>query len=586
MKKIYQLVSIACIAVLFYATTGCSDYLEVYPKGVLAEDLISGPENLDGYVTSAYAYMPQVGFGSSHNPWMHGSIRSDDAYKGGGGLSDQIPWHEMEIFSAVTPNVGNNDGPWYLGYCAVSRCNTGLRVLNVADQATYPNKNVRIGEMRFLRGFHHFNMKLFWKYIPYIDENEEQTAYHYEFLSNRPEGMTNDIPLWEKILEDFKAAEQALPENQPDRGRVDKNAARAFIARTLMFMAYEQNDNHQVININKARLTEALTYIDQITSQEGQKVDLCPDYAENFLFEYDNITKESIWEIQYSMNDGSTNGKMNIGDELNAPWWPPHFDCCDFHKVSYNLANAFKTDANGLPMFDTFNDEELAGNYQAYFGNNTFDPRYSHTVATPGHPWKYSSTVMYDSTASRAPFQYGYLHSMKENVAVDCPCLWKPFYTYNSMNKRVVRYAEILLWKAECLIQLDRQAEALPLINKVRERAANSTGRLVFPDGSPLLKYNIALYQDGVNCNWTKEFAWQAMQWENRLELGCEGRRFFDLMRWGILEPTMNAYFAKERQRYNWMENAIFIAGRDEFKPIPQAQMNWAHGEYVQNPGY
>jgi tetratricopeptide (TPR) repeat protein len=585
MENKLKYLSISAVAVLTFMLASCSDFLDINPKAVLAESLIQGPENIDGYVTAAYSYMPSIGYGSSHNPWMHGSIRSDDAYKGGGGLNDQTPWHEMEIFTSVTSNVGNNDGPWYLGYCGVSRCNTALRLLSGVDPTAYSAKDVRIGEMRFLRGSIYFNMKLFWKYIPYIDETVEVSAQVYEGLSNRPEGITN-LQLWEYILADFTAAVEKLPDVQPDLGRVNKNAAKAMAAKTLMFMAYEQDESHQVTSINKDRLQQALKYLDEITAGEGNTVALCEDFAENFLPEFDNATKESIWETQYTINDGSTDGKVDWGDELNAPWWPPYFNCCDFHKVSYNLVNAFKTDANGLPMFDTFNDEELSGNVETYFGHNTFDPRFSHTAAVPGHPWKYNLTLLFDSTGSRAPFQYGYINSMKEQVDPDCSCVRKPFYVQNSMNKRNVRYAEILLWKAECLIQLDRYQEALPLINKLRQRAANSTGRLKFADGKPLLNYKISLYQDGVNCTWTKDFAWKALQWENRLETACEGRRFFDLQRWGILEPTMNAYFAKEMKRFDWMENAHFTAGRDEYKPIPQAQMNWSHGGYIQNPGY
>lgn len=105
-------------------------------------------------------------------------------------------------------------------------------------------------------------------------------------------------------------------------------------------------------------------------------------------------------------------------------------------------------------------------------------------------------------------------------------------------------------------------------------------------DGSYILNYKCELYKPGVNCTWTKEFAWKAMEWENRLELACEGRRFFDLQRWGTLEKTMNAYFAVERNRFDWMNIARFTAGRDEFFPISQAQMKWAKGSYTQNPGY
>lgn len=152
------------------------------------------------------------------------------------------------------------------------------------------------------------------------------------------------------------------------------------------------------------------------------------------------------------------------------------------------------------------------------------------------------------------------------------------------MNVKQIRYAEVLLWKAEILIQLDRYKEARPIINKLRERANNSRIRLLMADGTPYMNYKVSLYTD--EAAWTKEYAWKALMFENRLEMACEGRRFFDLQRWGILEPTMNAYFKKEKTRFSWMNNAVFVAGRDEYKPIPQQQMNWAKGNYIQNPGY
>jgi hypothetical protein len=150
----------------------------------------------------------------------------------------------------------------------------------------------------------------------------------------------------------------------------------------------------------------------------------------------------------------------------------------------------------------------------------------------------------------------------------------------------MIRYDEVLLWKAEVLIQLDRWNEALIPINKVRERAANSTSWLIKANGKPIMDYHIETYKPGENCVWNKDFAWKAMQWENRLEMAGEGRRFFDLQRWGILEEVMNNYFNVEKTRFSWMANARFTAGRDEFFPIPQNQMKWAKGNYTQNPGY
>ena len=373
-----------------------------------------------------------------------------------------------------------------------------------------------------------------------------------------------------------------LPEKKEEIGRINKNAARAMAAKALLFMAYKQDARHQVVEVDKKILERALVYINEITDQEGGNVGLCEDFAENFLPEYDNATKEAIWEIQYSINDGtSSGGNTNNGAELNAPSWEPYFPCCDFHKMSFNMANAFRTGTDGLPLFDTFNDAEMKGRFKEYFDENSFDPRLSHTAAIPGYPYKYNPDLLYEEKASRNPGDYGYLKSVKELVPAGCDCI---IVNRNSMNVKQIRYAEVLLWKAEILIQLDRHKEARPIINKLRERANNSRIRLLMADGTPYMNYKVSLYTD--EAAWTKDYAWKALMFENRLETACEGRRFFDLQRWGILEPTMNAYFKKEKTRFSWMNNAVFVAGRDEYKPIPQQQMNWAKGNYIQNPGY
>ena len=568
-------------------TIGCSDYLDITPKGVLSAELLEGPDNVEGFVTAAYSWAPQTHTYYSLNSWQHGSIKSDDAYKGGGGLSDQTPWHLMELFTPVSSEVGNNNDVWIYTYRGISRCNDAIRMLQKLELSDFPQRDVRIGEMKFLRGYFYFKLILIYKHVIFIDEDTEQDSEIHESFSNRT--MTH-MQLWERTLADFTEAVRLLPEQQPatEKARVNQIAAKAMCGKVLLYMAYEQDDRHQVININKTRLQEALTYFDDIISKEGGLVDLQPDIAENFMEEYDMATKEAIYEINYSYNDGISNGRTNRGNGLVAPWWPPYFECCDFHKATYNLANAFRTDANGLPLFDTFNDAELSNNKERWLADNTFDPRFSHTIAFPDHPWKYDPTILFDSAGSRAPFQYGYMHMHKEQVHPSCDCQSHEFWEYNALNTKNIRYAEVLLWKAEILIQLDRQDEALPLINKIRQRAANSTGRLKFADGTPVMNYKIGLYEPGVNCTWTKEFALKAMQWENRLELAGEGRRFFNLLRWGILEPTINAYFAKEmtREGREWIESGHFIAGRDEYRPIPQAQIALSRGVYVQNPGY
>jgi hypothetical protein len=250
------------------------------------------------------------------------------------------------------------------------------------------------------------------------------------------------------------------------------------------------------------------------------------------------------------------------------------------------MVNAFRVDKGGIPLFDNYNNADIK-NKDTYFQSNEWDPRIGHTVAIPGIPWKYQQDLLFDSSASRDPIIYGYFSSLKENVEAGSPVLVNLFWMWNSKNETAIRYDRVLLLKAEALIQLDRYKEALPIINEIRTRAANSTGRLKFANGKPTLPYDIATYQDGVNCSWTKAFAWKALMWEDRLEFAMEGERWYDIVRWGIADSVMNDYFAKEVPRArSWMKDGKFTKGRDEYMPIPQPQMNYSYGLYKQNVGY
>jgi hypothetical protein len=210
-----------------------------------------------------------------------------------------------------------------------------------------------------------------------------------------------------------------------------------------------------------------------------------------------------------------------------------------------------------------------------------------HTVAIIGHPYKYSPNFTFAKSWLRAPEVYGNYMSLKEVVAPDDPSFKKmPPFMSSSKNQDIIRFDDILLYKAEALIELNREMEALPLINQVRERAINSTDRLKQADNSPASNYHMDIYKPGVNCNWTKDFARQALQWERKLEFSMEGWRFFDLVRWGIAAETLNAYFAREKTRRPHLNTAHFEKNKDEYWPIPLNQINYSSGLYEQNPGW
>lgn len=236
-------------------------------------------------------------------------------------------------------------------------------------------------------------------------------------------------------------------------------------------------------------------------------------------------------------------------------------------------------------MFTGYNDADAVQGTD--FLNFNFDPRLEHSVAIPGHPFKYDATHIFDRSWTRAPATYGAFASLKDMVPVGDPSFQRisPFMS-SSKNWEIIRYADVLLWKAEALIELNRENEALPLINMVRQRAANSTARLQKPDGTYPSKYKITIYQPGVNVTWTNSFARQALRTERRLEFAMEGYRFFDLVRWGIADTFINSYLAVESMKHPYLKTAHFTKNRDEYLPIPTNQISFSKGLYKQNPGF
>jgi hypothetical protein len=554
--------------------TACKDYLDYQPKGALSTDNVTTASNAEALVTAAYAGIGNDDMiGPMTSMWVYGSVRSDDSYKGGGGVSDVADVNFYEQYNLTQPQQGEgwmHPFTWENFYRAISRANFALRSINALSEADFPLQKTRQAELRFLRGHSHFMLKMLFKYVPYIDETLSNDAILK--VSNRQ--YTND-QLWDKIAEDFQFAADNLPENQPEVGRANALAAAAYLAKLRLFQAYEQHENHQVTGINPARLQEVVTLTGRVIN--SGKYRLQPDFAENFLDGFDNGV-ESVFAIQYSINDGTSLGRISTVTGLNYPHGAPQYGCCGFHQPSQNMANAFGTDANGLPKFDNFNDAEIN------FATATVDPRVDHSIGIDGHPYKYQSNIPFKNSWVRDPGVYGYFQSMKEQQAADCSCYKKegPFIG-TSKNIDIIRYADVLLMQAEAYIELGQPALALPLINQVRARAAASTGRLRKADGTFASNYLIRPYEAS---NWTQQYARRALQWERRLEFALESPRFFDLVRWGIAEPTLNAYLAKEKTRRSHLNGARFTAGRDEYLPIPQREINFTKGLYVQNPGY
>ncbi|WP_165042147.1 RagB/SusD family nutrient uptake outer membrane protein [Dysgonomonas sp. ZJ709] len=572
MKTLLRYTIIACISLTICS---CSDFLDVTPKGIITENQINDADGVEKMCVTAYSELGNDHFQNPNSNWPHGNVRSDDAYKGGDGLGDSGDYHGLDVYNEMRATNGWMDYRWWKFYVGISRVHRAMKLLGSIDESDLPTKNARIAEMKFLRGWYCLQLKLIWKYFPYVDETMDEESY--KLVSNRQ--YSND-ELWVKIATDFKDAAAVLPETQVEVGRPTKFAAKAFLGKTLLYQAYEQNDAHEVTSINKALLEEVVSLMNEVIG--SSKYDLFEDFGYNFLAEFDN-GKESIFAIQRSMDDGTGDGRLDGSSLLNHPMGP--YGCCGFHIPSQNLVNVFKVSTDGLPLFDTYNGLSLIDPVD--FIIHPVDPRLDHTVGIPGHIWKYDNTTLYEKSWSRAPQIYGHYSSMKEVMHFKCDCFKRvaPFMS-STKNTVLIRYADVLLFKAEALIELNRHQEALELINKIRLRASRSKGMLLFDNNTYASTYKIEEYKPGVNCTWTPHYARTALRFERRLEFAMEGYRFFDLVRWGIADKVLNDYINEEKTRREYYKTAKFTKGRDEYLPIPQSQINYSEGNLVQNPKY
>ena len=572
MKKIlYSVLTVLALV----GTTSCSDFLDDQkPQGVLDSDMVKEPSNVDNLVISAYAvFTTAEDVNSSFSMWNF-DVRSDDAYKGGNGTSDGDVFHQLEIEQGVLTTNWNINDMWVRLYNCISRVNSAISVLETTSDS-YQLKAQRLGEMKFLRAYAHFLLKRLYKNIPFImDANLKQEDYNT--LSNTE--FNNDEG-WQQIINDVEYAYSVLPVKQTDKGRPSKAAAAAFLTKAYLYKAYRQDDpsSNQVTSINREDLLKVIEYSNPDIYSAGG-FDLEADFHNNFRPEtqYENGV-ESIWAMQYSINDGTKYGNLNWSYGLIVPNIPGVTDGgCDFYKASQNLVNAYRTDADGHPFIDTFNNKD-------YDLTQDADPRLFLTVGLTGLPYEFNSKYMMDasSTWSRSNGLYGYYVTLKQNVDPDCGYMVKGSWWGTPMNRIVFRYADVLLERAEAYAQLNETGEAIKLVNKIRLRAKQSTGMIANYPSDYGVKFNISTY----NGSYSQEDALKIVKMERRLEMGMESERFFDLVRWGEAEKVLNKYFAEEANNCSIYGDAHFTANKNEYLPIPFSQVAASDGHYTQNIG-
>ena len=473
------------LAGLLLIAGGCTDFLTEDLKGEFSSSTFY--KNESQALQAVNGAYNGLAFSRFDNAlWVFGDIASNDAVKGGN-PGDQAEITYIDEFNADANN-GIISNYWAFAYEDIARANNVIA--NVPGVPMDEGlRNRIIGEAKFIRAYNYFNLvNIFGKVPLKLLPQLTQAAIHVP--------LSEVSAIYQQIEKDLTDAAMVLPPSYVggDIGRVTKGAALAMLGKASI---YQQ------------KWAEAISYFHQMENLGGYG--LLPDYADLFKLKFEN-NRESIFEIQHL-----TNQDPFTGSALNQWFAPASEGGYYFNAPTQDLVDAFETSTTGEA-----------------------DPRLDASIGRDGHPWLNGEPF----NAAWSPT--GYLTKKHQQPLSEISSSLKGD---GDLNYIYLRYADVLLMKAEAFNETGNADSALANLNKVRARARTSFQGTLPGD---LLK-NVTTS----NANELRTI----IQHERRVELAQEFHRYFDLMRWGktVAETSLGPDFNYEAKRY---------------QPIPQAEID------------
>ena len=577
MKKINLKVALVFGALVLFTNSCKDDFLRVTPNGALDAKVLATKAGVDALLIGAYAMIDGVssnGFGweAASSNWVFGSIRGLEANKGTD-AGDQPDINPIQTYTETATNPYLNV-KWRSVYEGISRCNSALTVLAAAEAAgtvTATEADSFRKQARTLRGVYHFEAWRMWKMIPYVDEKTDQST------------LTNEVDVTAKIIADLQEG-TSLPNNMAQVGRFNGTVAKVFLAKAQM----QINKNYAVAKI----LLQDV--ISSGTGPDGHAIGLEPKYGDIFDAGKRNGV-ESIYTVQYSVNDGSGGWNGGWGEVLNFPYKSGGSPggCCGFFQPSHEFVNSFRTSA-GLPLLDftynnspVVNDQGLAVTAPFTEDTGPLDPRLDWSVGRRGIPYldwgPHTGQDWIRDQSYAGPYSpKKQVYKKSQEGKLTEVGNWTSGWTANGY--RLIRFADVKLLLAECMIETNDLTGARTQINDIRNRAANSAGFVKEADGTTnAANYVINPYPGSGAPFDTQANARVALYMERKLELGMEGHRYFDLQRWGIVQTELNRVLTYEKTVRSSLYGSATVGAQNVNFPIPQNQIDITQGKLKQN---
>ncbi len=518
----------------------CESFLDKEPLGMESDaSFYTTPEAMDQALAATYDVMTTRDLYEVKD-WAFGDVASDDAEAGGQeGGNDLPPMQDINSFIHISANRYCSEW-WKELYKGIYRANIVLEKIGAVTMDETLKKQM-IAEAKFLRAMYHFDLLKVYGDIPIVDHVLEPSEYKQ---ARKPVSEVLHF-----IENDLKQAYPDLPlmYGNNDYGRVTKGAAMSLLTKALIF-----ESSYAHINLypnTQEKWDEALKMAEAVmdlgvyelvhgnyqvlnTTEVPQRTVSAYEYL--FTDEGEN-SPESIFDIQ-CYNDGfdyySSSGQGKTVHQMVRDIFVRQPDGSLVSKPGPGWGFVNPT--------DEFVNEFEKG-----------DPRLHATVAFVGD----SLLVSVDGKVEWE------LYNMKQTVnnRLSKKAVAHPFYQglqwfQCDLNMKRIRYADLILWAAEASYRLGNNAKAIKYVNMIRERA-RSCGNTGVP-----ADLNAVTFDDIIH--------------ERRVELGLEGHRFFDIVRWGIAGKVLRA------------QGKPFVDGKHERFPIGEDEIVLSDGVLVQNNGY
>ena len=477
MKRTIKTLCITLISgFILVAIHACDDFLTEELKGSFSSETFY--QNDKQALQALNGAYSAIAFTTFHNAmWVFGDVASDDAVKGGN-PGDQSEITYIDEFTADANN-GILSDYWSFAYEGIARANNVLaNVPGVEMDETL--KNRILGEALFIRAYTYFNLVNLFGRVPL----KLQPQLTFEAI-HVP--LSDISAIYQQIEEDLTEAATLLPVSYgaADQGRMTRGAALGMLAKSSLY---------------QEKWNDVITYSHQMEALS--QYSLMPVYPDLFRLQHEN-NQESIVEIQHLSGQNPFTGSA-----LNQWFAPAQEGGYYFNAPTESLVAAFEKLETG-----------------------EVDPRLNATVGREGYPWLNGETF----SATWSPT--GYLTRKHQQPLSEIPSSLKGD---GDLNYIYLRYADILLMKAEAFNEINNPDSAKANLNRVRQRARESFEG-VAPEGllSPVTTSDAAQLRI-------------AIRQERRVELAQEFHRYFDLMRWGkaVAESALGADFHYDTDRY------------------------------------